>query len=96
MTRLTDPAQKISEGHHACFGGKAACDGSGESNEAVALGTSVDTVSTGGTVLTPGAVAVPLEDCAKIPWTSRVSVTTLVNISTRSLVKVKEPRGPVL
>jgi hypothetical protein len=58
MTRLADPGQKISEGHHACFGGKAACEGSGESNEAVALGTAVVIVSTGG--------AVPLEDCAAI------------------------------
>jgi len=68
MTKLTDPAQKMSEGHHACFGGKAACDGNGESKEADALGTCVVTVSTGGAVLTPaGAVAVPLEDCATTP-----------------------------
>lgn len=67
VTKLTAPAQKMSEGHHACFGGRAACDGSGESSEAVGLGISVVSVSTGGAVLTPGAVADPLEDCATTP-----------------------------
>ena len=55
----TDPAQNISDGHHACFGGRGCCDGKSEPRAAVALGTEVITVSVGGEVSTPaGAVAV--------------------------------------
>ena len=41
---ITAPAQKISEGHQACFGGRAAWEGNGELRGAVALGTAVETV----------------------------------------------------
>lgn len=55
----TDPAQNISDGHHACFGGRGCCDGKSEPRAAVALGTEVIIVRVGGEVSTAaGAVAV--------------------------------------
>jgi hypothetical protein len=40
---LTAPAQKISEGHQACFGGRGACEGNEAFNEVVTFGTAVAT-----------------------------------------------------
>jgi len=34
----------MSEGHQACFGGRGACEGNKEFNEAVTFGTAVGTV----------------------------------------------------
>ena len=43
--KLASPAQKICEGHHACLGGKAACEGNGESKATEGLGVAVATGS---------------------------------------------------
>lgn len=42
---LTAPAQKISLGHQACFGGSGASEGNREFNGAVGLGTEVEMVT---------------------------------------------------
>jgi hypothetical protein len=44
---LTDPGQKISEGHQACFGGRGACEGNTAFDEAVTFGTAVSNVMGG-------------------------------------------------
>lgn len=44
---LTAPAQKISLGHHACLGGKGACEGRVEFKGRDGLGTDVDMVTVG-------------------------------------------------
>lgn len=49
-SRLTSPAQKISLGHHACFGGNATWDGRAEDRGALGLATTVETVTVGGAV----------------------------------------------
>lgn len=43
----TGPAQKISEGHQLCLGGKEACEGKGSPRAADGLGTAVCTVMLG-------------------------------------------------
>jgi len=57
----------MSDEHHACLGGNATCEGSGESRDAEGLGTAVATVRAETPVL-KGAVAVePEADCADTP-----------------------------
>ena len=45
LVSLTGPAQKISEGHQACFGGRGACEGNKEFNGAVTFGRAVAAVT---------------------------------------------------
>lgn len=59
--KLTAPAQNISEGHHACLGGNATCEGKVWLSEAVATGLAVATVKLGTAVDSCGLVAVAEE-----------------------------------
>lgn len=47
----TGPAQKMSEGHHACVGGSATSEGKGVEAGAVALAIAVESVILGAPVL---------------------------------------------
>ena len=75
--RRTSPAQNISLGHHACFGGSGTCDGSVADEAAVGLGTAVESVIEGAPVLTPLGAAWGI---ARTLWANQRAATTVVRI----------------